>query len=75
MTQAFVSPRGERKLLLINKRQREPEINLAGPDGSKIKTIDLATGSSPTVTKWVTGSNLKLGRFGVAAVTLVKAKD
>jgi len=37
MTQAFVSPRGERKLLLINKRQRELEINLAGPDGSKIE--------------------------------------
>jgi len=37
MTQAFVSPRGERKLLLINKRQREPEINLAGLMGRRSK--------------------------------------
>jgi len=75
MAQAFVSPGGERMLLLINKRQREFEINLPGADGSKIETIDLATGSSPPVTKWVTGSNFRLGGFGVAVVTLAKTTD
>jgi len=69
MTQAFVSSSGERKLLLVNKREREFEISLPGADGAKIEAIDLTTGSNPPVTKWITGSTFKLGGFGVAAVT------
>ncbi|HEV2426190.1 MAG TPA: glycosyl hydrolase family 39 [Terriglobia bacterium] len=70
--QAFVSPRGERKLLLINKREREFEIELPGRGGAKVEMIDLATGSNPPAASPVAGSSFKLGGFGVAVVTLAK---
>jgi hypothetical protein len=72
MTQAYVSPGGERNLLLVNKRAREFEISLPGAAGAKIETIDLTTGSNPPATSRLTGSNFKLGGFGVAVVTLAK---
>jgi len=71
-TQAFVSPSGERKLLLVNKREREFEIILPEAGGGKVEMIDLTTGSNPPASSWLTGSNFKLGGFGVAAVTLAK---
>src|SRR5208282_551534 len=74
MTQAFVGPSGERKLLLVNKREREFDISLPEADGAKIEMIDLTTGSNPPVTRWITGSTFKLGGFGVAAVTLAKTR-
>lgn len=72
MTQAFVTPSGERKLLLVNKRDREFEINLAEAGGANIEMIDLTTGSNPPASESVTGSSFKLGGFGVAVVTLAK---
>jgi hypothetical protein len=71
-TQAFVSPSGERKLLLVNKREREFEVILPEAGGGKVEMIDLTTGSNPPASSWLTGSNFKLGGFGVAAVTLAK---
>ena len=70
--QAFVSPGGERKLLLINKRAREFEISLPDARGAKVESIDLATGSNPPASSTLAGSEFKLGGFGVAAVTLAK---
>jgi hypothetical protein len=70
--QAFVSPGGERKLLLINKRDREFEISLPEAGGAKVELIDLTTGSNPPASSSITGSNFNLGGFGVAAVTLAK---
>jgi hypothetical protein len=49
MTQAFVSPSGERKLLLVNKRDREFEVSLPEAGGGKIEMIDLATGSKASL--------------------------
>ena len=72
MTQAFVSPSGERKLLLVNKRDREFEISLPEAGGGKIEMIDLTTGSNPPASSSIAGSTFKLGGFGVAAVTLAK---
>ena len=42
--QAFVSPNGERKLLLVNKRERQFEINVPGSEGAKLEMIDVTTG-------------------------------
>jgi hypothetical protein len=70
--QAFVSPGGERKLLLINKRAREFELSLPEARGGKIESIDLTTGSNPPTPRSLTDSEFKLGGFGVAAVTLPK---
>ena len=67
-TQAFVSPRGERKLLLINKREREFDVELPEARGAKIEQIDLATGSKPPASNSIVGSRFKLGGLGVAVV-------
>ena len=72
MPKAFVSPSGERKLLLVNKRDREFEISLPEAGGGKIEMIDLTTGSNPPASSSIAGSTFKLGGFGVAAVTLAK---
>lgn len=72
MTQAYVSPRGDRKLLLVNKREREFEINLAETRGAKVEVIDVTTGSNPPVSRAIPGSTFKLGGFGVAVVTLAR---
>jgi len=75
MTQAYVSPSGERKILLVNKREREFDVSLPGAEGAKLDMIDLATGSNPPVSSRLAGSSFKLGGFGVAAVTLEKSRD
>jgi hypothetical protein len=72
MAQAFVSAGGERKLLLVNKRDREFEINLPEAAGAKMEVIDQVTGSNPPASKTVTGSSFKLGGFGIAVVRLGK---
>jgi hypothetical protein len=72
MTQAYVSPSGERKLLLVNKRDREFEIDLPGAAEAKIQVVDQRTGSHPPASAPIAGSSFKLGGFGVAVVTLAK---
>jgi len=70
--QAFVSPRGERKLLVINKRERAFAVDLPEPGGAKLQIIDLATGSNPPTSSSIAGTSIKLGGFGIAAVTLAR---
>jgi len=72
MVQAFISPSGERKVLIVNKRDREFEINLPEAAGAKIEVVDQKTGFNPPASDGVAGSSFKLGGFGVAAVTLAK---
>ena len=71
-TQAFVSPSGERKVLLVNKRDREFEIDLPEAAGGKVQVIDQTTGSSPPASSNLAGSAFRLGGFGVAVVTLAR---
>jgi Glycosyl hydrolases family 39 len=72
MTQAMVSRGGERKLLVVNKRDREFEIVLPESAGAKIEVVDQTTGSNPPASSSTTGSTFNLGGFGVAVVTLGK---
>ena len=71
-TQAFVSPSGERKVLLVNKRDREFEIDLPEAAEGKVQVIDQTTGSSPPASRTFEGSVFRLGGFGVAVVTLAR---
>jgi hypothetical protein len=68
--QAFVNPRGERKLLVVNKRERAFTVNLPEPAGAKLQIIDLATGSNPPTSSSIAGTSIELGGFGIAVVTL-----
>jgi hypothetical protein len=69
--QAFVGSSGERKLLLINRRDHEFEINLETA-GAKVEVVDVSTGSNPPASSSMAGSTFKLGGFGVAVVTIAK---
>ncbi len=72
MAQAYDTAKGERKLLLVNKRSRPFEIQLPDAPGAKVEFIDEATGSNPPATMQVQGADFTLGKFGVAVVTLAK---
>jgi hypothetical protein len=72
MTQAFVSPSGERKLLIVNKRDRAWQLTLPGSSGGKLQVVDQTTGSSLPATSTIKDDNFSLGGLGVAVVTLPK---
>ena len=72
MAQAYASPSGERKLLLVNKRARPFEVSIPGARVAKVEFIDEATGNNPPASMQVAGSDFRLGKFGVAVVTLAK---
>src|SRR2546427_1644650 len=72
MAQAFVSPHGVHKLLVVNKRDRELVIGLPEVKGAKVEVVDQTTASNPPATRTLSGPSLKLGGFGVAVVTFVK---
>ena len=72
VTQGFITPSGERKLLLVNQRAREFELSLPGAAGAKLEVVDLTTGPNPPASSRISGQTFKLGGFGVAVVTLPK---
>jgi len=72
MTQAFVSKSGERKLLIVNKRDRAFQLTLPGLKGGRLQVVDQTTGSNPPATSTIGGESFSLGGLGVAVVTLAK---
>lgn len=47
LAQASVTSRGERKILLVNKRDRQIEVSVPGSGGGAAEVVDVTTGSSP----------------------------
>jgi len=70
--QAFVTPEGKRKILLLNKRNRAFEIELPGAEGAQVQLVDQTTSFQPPASSTLTGNRITLGGFAVAAVTLAK---
>jgi hypothetical protein len=70
MTQGFVSSSGERKLLIVNKRDREFRLTLPGLAGGKLEVVDRTSGSNPPPASTIEGDSFSLGGLGVAVVTL-----
>jgi hypothetical protein len=68
--QAFVTSRGERKILLVNKRDRQIEVSLPGAVGAKSEIVDQITGSSPPASVSLTTGTISLNGLAVAIVTL-----
>jgi len=68
--QAFVTARGERKILLVNKRDRQIEVSVPGSAGGTAEIVDVTTGSSPPTRTSVTADDISLKGFAVAVVTL-----
>ena len=69
MIQGFIKPDGERKLLLVNRRDRAVEMTLPGSTGARLETIDQITGSNPPAVSRIEDGRIKLGGLGVAVLT------
>ena len=66
--QAFVTRGGQRKLLVVNKRNRPFDIALpAAP--ARVDIVDQSTASGPPASRMAPGATLRLDGFGVAVVT------
>lgn len=70
--QAFVTPEGKRKILLLNKRNRAFDVALPGAEGAQVQFVDPTTNFQPPASSTLTTDQMNLGGFGVAAVTLAK---
>jgi hypothetical protein len=72
--QGFVTPSGQHKLLLINKRNRPAVISLSGAAGSTERYVDEDTAESGLGTARLTENETALGPFEVSVVNLSKSK-
>jgi hypothetical protein len=70
--QAFVTPEGKRKILLLNKRNRAFDVALPGAVGAQVQLVDQTTSFQPPASSTLKGNQITLGGFAVAAVTLAK---
>ncbi len=66
--QAFVTP-GGRKLLLVNKRNREIAVALPDADKATALAVDTESGENPARAVPVAGSTIKLTPFAVTVIS------
>lgn len=71
--QAVVSRKGERKIVLINKRDREFKIAIPGGAGARVEIVDQTTAAGPPSRIELKDGDLTLRGFAVAVVTLAAA--
>jgi hypothetical protein len=70
MTQAYVTSSGERKVLIVNKRDQQISLKLAEAQGGKLEVVDQITASNPPASSKIDGQTINLGGLAVAVVTL-----
>jgi hypothetical protein len=70
--QAFVPPQGQRKLLLVNKRDRAFEVSTPGSQGSEVTYVDQSTSFQPPASAHLGENHLTLSGLEVAVVNLSK---
>jgi len=68
-TLAFATPGGQRRVLLINKRNRSFQVAVAGAAGGKVDYVDQTTGFNEPGTAGLNGESFELQGFSVAIVT------
>ena len=68
--QAFITREGQRKVLLVNKRNRLFQVSLSGASGENAEHVDQTTAFPPPASRKLTGEQLPLSGFAVAVVTL-----
>ena len=66
---AVVAKTGQHRLLLINKRDRDLEVSIAGAGNSNIETVDTTTGFQPPASAKLDSDHLTLHPFSVAVLT------
>jgi hypothetical protein len=68
--QAFITPQGKRKVLVINKRDRVAQLLLPGVTRAHMEVVDKDTGFNPPESSELTSAHLTLSGLAVAVVTL-----
>jgi hypothetical protein len=66
--QAFVTKYGGRKMVIVNKRNRPLELQIAGGKGAQVTYVDQVTGSEPPARRTLASELLNLGGYAVAVV-------
>jgi hypothetical protein len=67
---AFLTRNGNKRVLLVNERNRSFDVSISGVSGAEVHYVDQTTGFDPPGTATLTGDTLKLNGFSVAVVTL-----
>jgi hypothetical protein len=70
MTQGYVTRHGERKVLIVNKRDHDISLKLPEAKGGKLEVVDQTTASNPPASSTIDAESITLGGLGVAVVTL-----
>jgi len=68
-TQAFINPRGERKVLLVNKRTTAFTVRVTGASGGSVQVVDQKT-EAPAVQRALSADTVELTPLAVAVATL-----
>jgi hypothetical protein len=68
--QGFLSKADQKKLLLVNKRDRQFTVNVPGARGGTLRVAGTAQGWSPAEESKLAGDSVVLDAFAVAIVTL-----
>lgn len=68
--QGFLTPRGQRKVLLVNKHEGSAEITVPGARRGRLEVVDQATGTNPPTSVQLTSDRVDLPGLAEAIVTL-----
>ncbi|MGA3328783.1 MAG: glycosyl hydrolase family 39 [Terriglobia bacterium] len=68
--QGFIAADGQRKMLLVNRRNRPFEVTLSGASGATFESVDQITGSNPPGSTRLTGDTFTLPGLAVGVVSL-----
>jgi hypothetical protein len=63
---------GKHKLLLVNERDRDFDLSIAGSNGAEVVYVDQTTGLQPPATANLNADQITLRGLAVAVVTLPK---
>jgi hypothetical protein len=66
---AVVTKAGKRKMLLVNKRDRNLDLSIAGAAGSRFDYVDVTTGFQPPASTKLTSDKLMLHGFSVGMLS------
>jgi hypothetical protein len=69
-TIALMTREGKKRVLLVNKRNREFEVSVTGANGGQEDYVDQTTGFQPPGTAKLSSDTVKLEGYSVAVVTL-----
>lgn len=70
--QAYITPQGRRKILLVNKRDRPFTVAIRNIKGSVVEYVDESTGFQPPASRALTDDGLTLQNYAVSVVSLAQ---